>query len=140
MLRCVVHDWDREARVVIDGRELTQAEFGRMLTTASPLRSTTAAIRAISAWRSATFWDIHFTSSALSVPAKSYIAASSLFVVVRARCSVSTSNRLFHQRQVTATTASPAARESKTLRGERPQWTAFEKTRMRMGGSRMASP
>jgi len=35
VLRCVVHDWDREVRVVIDGRELTQAEFGRMLTTFS---------------------------------------------------------------------------------------------------------
>jgi tetratricopeptide (TPR) repeat protein len=35
VLRCVVHDWDREARVVIDGRELTQAEFGRLLTTFS---------------------------------------------------------------------------------------------------------
>ena len=35
VLRCVVHDWDREVRVIIDGRELTQAEFGRMLTTFS---------------------------------------------------------------------------------------------------------
>jgi len=35
VLRCMVNDCDREARVVIDGRELTQAEFGRMLTTFS---------------------------------------------------------------------------------------------------------
>jgi hypothetical protein len=35
VLRCLVQDWDRQVRVVIDGRELTQEEFGRMLTTYS---------------------------------------------------------------------------------------------------------
>jgi tetratricopeptide (TPR) repeat protein len=33
VLRCVIHDHDREVRVMVDDRELTQAEFGRMLTT-----------------------------------------------------------------------------------------------------------
>jgi hypothetical protein len=35
VLRCLIDDVDGEARVVIDGRELTQAEFGRLLTTHS---------------------------------------------------------------------------------------------------------
>ncbi|MCK5796841.1 MAG: tetratricopeptide repeat protein [Deltaproteobacteria bacterium] len=35
VLRCLIDDHDQEVRVMVDDRELTQAEFGRMLTTYS---------------------------------------------------------------------------------------------------------